>query len=40
MAGTPELSVSTLAGMIHDPALLCVDTRGILVYGSATCPAR
>ena len=32
MATAPELSVSTLAGMIHDPALLCVDTRGSMAY--------
>ena len=32
VTATPELSVSTLAGMIHDPALLCVDTRGSMAY--------
>ena len=32
VAAAPELSVRTLAGMIRDPALLCVDTRGSMAY--------
>ncbi len=32
VAATPELSVRALAGMIPDPALLCIDTRGSMAY--------
>jgi rhodanese-related sulfurtransferase len=32
VAATPELPAGALAGMIGDPAVLCVDTRGSLAY--------
>ena len=32
VAAAPELSVTALAGMIPDPALLCIDTRGSMAY--------
>jgi len=32
VATAPELPASALAGMIGDPALLCIDTRGSLAY--------
>jgi cysteine synthase/rhodanese-related sulfurtransferase len=32
VAAVPELSVTALAGMIPDPALLCIDTRGSMAY--------
>jgi len=32
VAATPELPVSALAGMISDPAVLCIDTRGSMAY--------
>ncbi len=32
VAAVPELSVTELAGMITEPALLCIDTRGSMAY--------
>ena len=32
VAAATELSVSTLAGMIADPSVLCIDTRGSMAY--------
>ena len=38
VAATPELSVGTLAGLMSDPALLCVDTRGSMAYRTGHLP--